>query len=158
MTYIKAYRLIAIVCIILIYASASHADDPDSIVGIWSNEDKDARIEIFRCGGKYCGKIVWINKPLYSADENRAQAGQPRRDIYNPNPDLRSSFIIGLQILSDFQYAGGYSWVGGKLYDPKSGRIYSGKMTLVPSNQLELRGYVIFSLFGRSTFWTRSNP
>ena len=52
MTYIKAYRLIAIVCIILIYASASHADDPDSIVGIWDNEDKDARIEIFRCGSQ----------------------------------------------------------------------------------------------------------
>ena len=158
MTSFKTSCLISVVCIILICASAAHANARDSILGIWNNEEKDAQIEIFRCGGKYCGKIVWVNKPLYSADENRAQAGLPRRDNKNPNPDLRSRFIICLQIMSDFEYAGDYRWVGGKVYDPKSGQTYSGEITLVSSNRLELRGYVIFSIFGKSSFWTRVNP
>jgi uncharacterized protein (DUF2147 family) len=60
--------------------------------------------------------------------------------------------------MSGFEYAEGYSWVGGKLYDPKSGMTYSGKMTLVSSDRLELRGYVIFSLFGRTSSWSRVLP
>ena len=89
---------------------------------------------------------------------NGTKAGLPRMDDNNPNPDLRSHPIIGLQIMSGFEYAGGYSWGGGKLYDPKSGMTYSGKMTLVSSDRLELRGYVIFSLFGRTSSWTRVHP
>ena len=88
--------------------------------------------------------------------EDRTKADLPRKDDKNPDPNLRFRLIIGLQIMSDFEYAENYNWVGGEVYDPKSGRTYSGKMTLVSSNQLELRGYVIFSLFGRTSFWTRA--
>jgi uncharacterized protein (DUF2147 family) len=150
--------LTSIACILLMFAPSAHAAGEDRILGIWNDEEKDAQIEIFRCGVKYCGKIVWINKPFYSADEDRTKAGLPRTDDNNPNSDLRSHPIIGLQIMSGFEYAEGYSWVGGKLYDPKSGMTYSGKMTLVSSDRLELRGYVIFSLFGRTSSWSRVRP
>lgn len=154
----KTFVPASIVCILLMFASFAHAAGEDRILGIWNNEEKDARIEIFRCGDKYCGKIAWITKPLYSADEDRAKAGLPRTDENNPDPDLRSLPIIGLQIMSGFEYAGNNSWTGGKLYDPKTGRTYSGKMTLVSGDRLQLRGYVIFSLFGRSSGWTRVHP
>lgn len=153
-----ATSLLLSTLLLLMISSNCAAAGPASILGIWNNEEKDARIEIFRCGGRFCGKIVWIDKPLYSDDEDHERSGMPRTDDKNPNPDLKSRTIIGLQIMSGFEYAGQYSWVGGRIYDPKSGRTYSGKITMVSPDRLELRGYVIFSLFGRTSFWTRANP
>lgn len=143
------------VLFLFIYCPVSNATTEDGILGTWNNEEKDAQIEIFHCGGKYCGKIVWINKSLYSADESQSRVDVPRMDDNNPDPKLRSRPIIGLQIMSNFEYAGNYSWVGGKVYDPKSGRTYSGTITLVSGDCIELRGYVIFSFFGKTSFWTR---
>lgn len=59
-----------------------------------------------------------------------------------------------LIILSDFIYSDG-KWKEGHVYDPKNGKLYNAVLTL-KSNQLEIRGYVGISLFGRSTVWTRS--
>jgi uncharacterized protein (DUF2147 family) len=55
----------------------------------------------------------------------------------------------------DFSYARENSWTGGRVYDPKNGKSYQGKMTLVSPNRLNLRGYVGIPLFGRTTNWTR---
>jgi uncharacterized protein (DUF2147 family) len=41
------------------------------------------------------------------------------------------------------------------VYDPENGKTYSGKMYLTATNQLELRGYVGFPIFGRTEFWKR---
>ncbi len=158
LTFKKILILTSTACILLMYASAVHAAGRDDILGIWNNEEKDAQIEIFRCAGKYCGNIVWIDKPLYSADEGQARTGLPRRDDNNPNPDLRSRPIIGLQIMTAFEFTGDFRWGGGKVYDPNNGKTYSGKMTLVSSDRLLLRGYVLFSLFGRTSTWTRVRP
>jgi uncharacterized protein (DUF2147 family) len=61
---------------------------------------------------------------------------------------------MGLDILSGFKYGGGNIWQDGKIYDPKNGKTYSCKMTL-EGNELKVRGYVGFSLLGRTTVWTR---
>ena len=153
---IKVSAIMLITSLLLIWVAAAHAYDGDIILGVWHDEEKDARIEIFRCGDKYCGKVVWINKPLYSADEDGGRAGKPRMDQNNPDPSLRSRPILGLQIMSGFVYAGDNRWSGGRLYDPKSGKTYSGKMTLVSKDRLDLRGYVLFSIFGRTSAWTRA--
>ena len=46
-------------------------------------------------------------------------------------------------------------WTGGSLYDPESGKIYSGKIALNPNGTLNLRGYIGISLFGRAEVWSR---
>ena len=46
-------------------------------------------------------------------------------------------------------------WDHGELYDPKKGKTYSGKCTLVNQDTLDLRGYIGFSFIGRSSTWTR---
>jgi uncharacterized protein (DUF2147 family) len=61
---------------------------------------------------------------------------------------------MGLDILSGFKFSGGNIWEDGKIYDPKNGKTYSCKMTL-EGNELKVRGYVGFSLLGRTTVWTR---
>ena len=42
--------------------------------------------------------------------------------------------------MSDFSYIGGNEWKGGRLYDPEKGKTYSGKITLVSPNELDLAG------------------
>ena len=64
--------------------------------------------------------------------------------------------IEGMQFIWDVQNVAVGEWEDGKLLDPESGTIYSSKLTLTEDpNALDVRGYVGFSLFGRSQTWTR---
>jgi uncharacterized protein (DUF2147 family) len=136
-------------------ASASFAASTDEILGVWDNQEKDARIEIFKCGEKFCGKIVSLKEPNYPPGSKEGMPGTPKLDHKNPKPELRKVPVIGLEIMHNFIFAGDDTWKGGKVYDPKSGNTYSGKMTLVSPTQLKLRGFIGISLFGRTDVWTR---
>ena len=127
----------------------------DDILGDWNNEEKDAKIEIYKCDDRYCGKIIWSKEPNYPAGSREGVPGTPRLDRNNPDPALRKTPIIGLVIMRGFISAGGGMWSGGTVYDPKSGKTYRGKMTLVSPNRLRLRGFVGIPLFGRTAVWTR---
>lgn len=132
------------------------AASADDIVGFWYNQPKDAKIQIFKCGDKYCGKIVWLKEPNYLADSKEGTPATPKVDHNNPDAALRKVPVMGLQIVQGFQYAGGNQWKNGKVYDPKNGKTYSGKMTLVSPRQLDLRGFVGVSLLGRTESWTKA--
>lgn len=143
------------VCMLLAIAAVAFAANPEDILGVWDNQEKDGKIEIFKCGDKYCGKIVWLKEPTYPADSKDGTPGTPKLDHKNPKPELRKVPTLGLQIMRDFTFSGDNVWKGGKVYDPKSGNTYSGKMTLVSPTQLKLRGFIGISLFGRTDVWTR---
>jgi len=136
-------------------AGAAIAANADDIVGVWFNGEKDAQIEIFKCGGKYCGKIVWLKDPNYPEGSKDGIPGTPKIDHHNPDPAHRKDPIIELQIVHEFVFAGEDRWKDGRVYDPKNGKTYSGKMTLVSPRQLDLRGYIGISLIGRTATWTR---
>jgi uncharacterized protein (DUF2147 family) len=138
-----------------VFPPALIAGGPDDLLGTWYNEERDAQIEIVRCGKKYCGKIVWLKEPDYPDGSKDGEAGTPRLDQNNPEPVLRRMPILGLQIVRDFTYDKENSWTGGRVYDPKNGKSYQGNMTLVEPNRLHLRGFIGISLFGRTTTWTR---
>lgn len=127
----------------------------DDIFGVWNNQEKDARIEIFKCSEKYCGKIVWLKEPNYPEGSKDGMPGTPKLDRNNPDPAMRKMPVIGLLIVHDFVFVGDNLWKDGKVYDPKNGKTYSGKMTLVSPHQLNLRGFIGISLFGRTAIWTR---
>ena len=127
----------------------------DDILGVWNNQEKDAKIEIRKCGEKYCGSIVWMKEPNYPEGSKEGTPGTPRNDHHNPRPELRSTLIQGLQIVNDFVYAGENRWVDGTVYDPKNGKTYRGKLTLSSPGQLDLRGFIGIPLFGRTTNWSR---
>lgn len=129
--------------------SALFAQNPDAVTGNWLNEEKDAKVQIYRNGDKYSGKLVWIARAL--EDDGKT----PRKDSKNPDASLRSRGLLNLVILSDFVFDDG-EWTDGKIYDPKSGKTYSSKMKL-KGNTLEIRGYVGLSMFGRTTVWTKTN-
>lgn len=122
----------------------------DKILGNWLSEEKDGRIEIYKTGDKYFGKLVW-GRDLMEADGKTPR--KDRTDVKNSDPKLRSRPLLGLVLLTNFTYDDG-EWNGGKIYDPKSGKTYSCTMKF-KGDKLEIRGYVGVSMFGRTTVWTR---
>lgn len=50
----------------------------------------------------------------------------------------------------------GSTWQGGKILDPSNGKIYSVKVTPIDGgSKLEVRGFMGFSLLGRTQIWVR---
>jgi uncharacterized protein (DUF2147 family) len=107
-----------------------------------------------RRGDAYFGKIVWINETLYPEDDE--MAGQTKVDRENPDPKLQDRPIVGLEIVKGLEYAGGGRWEDGTIYDPESGKTYKSKAQLADGGDtLALRGYIGFSLLGRTSHWQR---
>lgn len=140
---------------LLLTATRVLAVGSDDILGFWNNQEKDARIEIVKCGEKYCGNIIWLKDPDYPEGSREGVPGTPKLDNNNPDPNLRARPRLGLEIVRDFSYTADNTWTNGKVYDPKNGKTYSGKMTLVSPVQLNLRGFIGISLIGRTSTWTR---
>ncbi len=140
---LAAFILLFILSPLCLYAQKG----ADAVVGVWYTGVKQSKIEIFKCGNQYCGKIVWLGEP----DTN----GKPKTDKNNPDEKLRSRPIIGLVLMKNFNYSGDNVWEDGEIYNPKSGKTYSCKMTLINKNTLDLRGFIGISLIGKTDTWTR---
>jgi uncharacterized protein (DUF2147 family) len=124
----------------------------DDILGVWLNEDKDAHVEIYSENNKYYGKIIWLRDPI---DE---ETGKPKLDDKNEDESLHDRPVMGLMLLRDFVFDGDDEWEDGRIYDPKNGKDYSCYMIFpdeTDKNTLKVRGYIGFSLLGRTTYWTR---
>ena len=139
---------------VLLLANIAFGAGQDAILGKWKTEHEESRVEIYNCGDKLCGKVVWLMEPFYT-DSKDGPPGAPLVDSKNSDPALRSRPIIGLRIMEGFSSIGENSWGNGTCYDPKSGKSYRGKIRLVKPPRLELRGYVGIPLFGRTAVWTR---
>jgi uncharacterized protein (DUF2147 family) len=139
----------------LLLVSFVFAADEDNIIGLWNTPENDCKIEIFKCGNKYCGRIVWLKEPYYPADDDGGMAGRPIVDRENRNPDLRTRPLIGLQIVEGLTYVGKNVWEKGTIYNPDDGKIYKCKMTLSATTRLEVRGFIGIPLLGGTSIWTR---
>lgn len=140
---------------LLLSTSCLYGAEGDAIVGVWTTQEKEAKIEIYTCGVRYCGRISWLKEPAYSPDDEGGMAGKPKVDRNNPNPNLRARPLLGLTILIGFSYVGGNRWEDGRIYNPENGKIYRAKIKLAANNRLKLRGFVGISIFGETETWTR---
>lgn len=141
-------KKIAIIFVLVLISVFAYSQEKDAILGNWQNPTGEGRIEIYKMGDKYFGKIYWLQEP------NNDQ-GTPKLDVKNPDVSKQTRPVKDLEILTNLVYKGKNVWADGKIYDPKSGNTYSCKMTLKNPNSLYLHGYVGISLFGRSETWTR---
>lgn len=141
-------KLIFVLCAVLF--SAKMFAGADAILGVWYNEEKTGKVEIYKAGDKYYGKIIWLKEPL---DAN----GKEKTDIHNEDVSKRGNKVMGLVMLRGFTYdADDNTYEDGNIYDPKNGKDYSCKMKLIDNNNLDVRGYIGISLLGRTTKWTRT--
>ena len=143
----------AVVLLMLLTSSikvSAQTHKPDDILGTWLNQEATGKVQIYKEGDKYFGKLVWLRTPLDSI------TGLPRTDKENPDVKLKSSTLIGLLNLKNFTFDGKDQWSSGTIYDPKNGKTYKCYIEFESANKLKIRGYVGISLIGRNTFWTRS--
>jgi len=112
------------------------------IVGNYMIPSKDGAIQIYENNGKYFGKII-LNKDASKLDLN------------NPNKEMQTRKVLGLNILKDFTFDGNDTWENGSIYDPKNGKTYSCKITRNVNGDLNIRGYIGVSLLGRTEIFTK---
>jgi uncharacterized protein (DUF2147 family) len=104
-------------------------------------------MEIYKSGDYYYGKLLWGNKVVASDGKTS------KRDTKNPDAKLRNRNILGITNLVGLKFDGG-NYVGGKIYDPPSGKTYDCKAWL-KNGKLHLRGYIGFTVFGQTAVWHR---
>ena len=143
----------AITLSIVAMGVASHAEAGDAVLGYWLTDDGSAIFEIYKVDGKYHGKIAWLKEANYPQDDK--EAGKPVRDRENPDASKRGRPLLGLELLSGFEYAGGNVWENGRIYNAENGKTYKCKMKLASENELRVRGYIGISLIGGTTVWSR---
>lgn len=137
--------------LLFILSNSLFAQQANDILGQWLNEEGDAKVEIFNRDGEFFGKIVWLKEPKH---EN----GEWKLDDQNPDESLRHRRKLGLEVMHNLVWdEKEKEWNEGKIYDAREGDTYSLYAKLGDNNTLNLRGYIGFSLFGRTTTWTRSN-
>lgn len=69
--------------------------------------------------------------------------------------ELRDKKVIGMKFLWGFRQDG-TQWLSGKILDPQSGEVYSGKLWLENDNTLHVRGFAgPLDLFYRTQTWKR---
>ncbi len=139
----QRFALLLSLCFAFTQHAFAQQSKSDVILGEWTSELKDAKINIYKQGDKYFGKIVWNKTP-------------GKKDVENPDPKLRSREILGSVILKNFTF-NGTSWEDGTIYDPHSGKTYSCILKTRDQHKvLDIRGFVGISMLGKTSTWTRS--
>lgn len=121
-----------------------------SVLGIWKSIDDEtgkakSHIEVFEKDGKVYGKVVKI------LNEARKDA------LCDDCPgDKKGKPVQGMEILWDLKKDGS-TYSGGKIMDPKNGKVYKCYIELAEDGQLKVRGYIGFAALGRTQYWQRVN-
>ena len=97
---------------------------------------------------------------LNEAGELEGQVMEILHSERGPNPlcekcpgERKGQPVKGMVILWGLENAGDGLWKGGKILDPKTGKVYKAKLRLREDGHLEVRGFIGFSLLGRTQVW-----
>jgi uncharacterized protein (DUF2147 family) len=143
--------VLALHMILAVLALPAHAADLSSPVGLWKTIDDNSgkpggliRIELIN--GHYQGRIETIfPEPGEDPNPKCAKCEGARRN----QPVIGLTFMWGLTKQGD-------DYQGGKILDPKTGKIYRAKLKLEDGGKkLNVRGFIGFSLLGRTQVWYR---
>ncbi len=139
-------RRLVLGCLLL---SASAHADPASPVGDWRTFDDRTGRE------RGLVRITETKEGLAARVLATVDPAEGQHVCEKCTDDRKDSPIIGLEILRGM-HRDGDGWAGGRILDPETGSIYQCEMHLEDGGRrLVVRGYVGFSLFGRSQVWVR---
>jgi uncharacterized protein (DUF2147 family) len=134
----------------LAFAAPTFAADLTSPVGRWTTID-DATgkpksvVELSEQNGELTGKVVEV----LQSDQG------PHPICKECDGERKNQPVEGMTIIWGMKKDGD-AWEGGKILDPHNGKVYSCKIHLTDGGQkLEMRGFMGFSLLGRSQIWER---
>ncbi len=125
------------------------AQNNQNIVGKWKTVDDETGeaksiVEVFqKADGRYYGKI---SKLLIKPENDKC---------VQCKDDRKNQPLLGLEIIRGITKKGN-EFSGGTITDPKNGKTYKCTITR-EGNKLLVRGYVGFSLIGRTQTWQLVN-
>jgi len=119
------------------------------VFGTWKTIDDstgEARsiVEIYQEDGKVYGKIVELINPK-----------EPNPICDKCSGEDKDQPVIGLKFIKGLEKDGD-EYNSGKILDPENGKLYKCYITLEEEDKLKVRGYVGFSLLGRTQYWYRA--
>jgi uncharacterized protein (DUF2147 family) len=139
-------------CMLTSLHAASQAQDMTSPLGHWQLIDDETNlprgiVEMTEANGQLQGRFVQaFLRPGEAADARCVKCTDERKD----QP------MLGMVILWGLRRSGTVEWSGGHVLDPTKGRTYGAEIRLVEGGrQLRVRGYLGFSLLGRTQTWNR---
>jgi uncharacterized protein (DUF2147 family) len=126
--------------IILLAAAAlgltCHRAEAAGIEGDWLVAEGTAVIRIAPCRDNLCGKLAWTPAP----------------DTGDGGPG-----VVGTTILIDLKSAGNQRW-DGQIYNPEDGKTYTGHVTLLTPDVLQVQGCLLVFCGGENWSRTSSEP
>ena len=133
---------------IFVYMLAIFFYQNQDVQGLWITEDdetgkKKSEVLIYKDGNKVYGKIINLILPEDKGKLCHKCKGE------NKNKPIEGLVILKDLILEDD------TWEGGTILDPKSGKIYDCYISLEDYNTLKVRGFLGFSILGRTQIWKR---
>jgi len=149
----KSFTIFVIVVASLATGSVAFADSA-SPVGLWKTiDDETGEVKSVVRISKEDGSLVGTIATLFP---------KPGKD---PNPvcdkcsdEKKDQPLLGMVILWGLTKQG-EEWSGGLILDPKNGKTYKCTIKLEGAGgTLTVRGYIGFSLLGRSQTWVRMEP
>ncbi len=121
-----------------------------TIFGAWNSFDEETNrlesvIEVYEKNDQVFAKIIKITNL-----ENQGAT------CINCSGERKNTPILGMNILTGLKKDGD-EWSGGKILDPKNGKEYKCYIQLLDKNTLKIRGYIGFSMFGRTAIWKKAS-
>lgn len=140
----RSYGSLLVVCCLIFGVKELKGQ---SVEGRWYSLDPDDQketiIELYKKNDKLYGKVIALLQ-----DEDKHKTCRKCPDGYKDKP------ILGLEILRDFTLEDDL-WTNGVILIPKNGKEYQCNISVDDNGRLVIRGYIGFSLLGRSTYWYR---
>ena len=131
--------------------SSVFSNDENTPFGFWKSVDDETKkaksvIQITQTNGVLRGKILKLLN----------------RKGKDPNPKCtecsgakKNKDVVGMEILYGLKEDGD-EWSGGKILDPNNGKEYKCYVEVQKGGKmLKVRGYIGFSLLGRTQYWHR---
>ena len=122
--------------------------------GLWKTIDDGTKkdkslVRVVETGGVYSGRVEKIVDPEAPKDAVCKECSDERKD----KPVLGMTIIRNVRQSADEKDL----YEGGDILDPSNGKVYKVKMKVVDGGQkLEVRGFIGFSLLGRTQTWIRA--
>lgn len=149
----NAVKRAAVAGALLVGAAAAFAQGNSTPVGVWQTIDDNthqpkALVQISQNDdGTLSGKVIKGLNPADKPDKRCTACTDERKD----------QRILGMTIIRSMKQDGD-KWDGGNILDPENGKVYKCNMHLEDGGQkLVVRGYIGFSLLGRSQTWIRQD-
>ncbi|MCL2167511.1 MAG: DUF2147 domain-containing protein [Lentimicrobiaceae bacterium] len=110
-----------------------YGQNADAIVGTYLKADGKSKVEFYKSGTTYSGKVVWLKEP-------NDDKGNAKKDVKNPDKSLRDRPLLGLVTITGLKYDGEKSYTEGKAYRPAEGDEVKFKVKIMDDGTINVTG------------------